>query len=203
MTPQIKKFYPLIARWLRETLTAHAHSARAVASCGFLGLPLYFKAETLSSAKVVVLDRLPMPPLSSWGLTQFADFERGDPDGVAYLDTFFLKPAPVEEVGNSLPRAHSRAPVAGSWTGTISSQVRGRPRELWLSGQPAGGHGIQRGGSLCVIDSPIRRRAACCRKSRVRQPHIICRQQRPPFTRAILEVVIDLRPKWVQRNLNS
>ena len=93
MTPQeFQKFYPLIAQWLRETLAAHARSARAVASCGFLGLPLYFKAETLSLAKVVVLDRLPMPPLSSWGLTQFADFERGDPDGVAYLDTFFLKP---------------------------------------------------------------------------------------------------------------
>lgn len=93
MTPQeFQKFYPLIARWLRETLAAHARSARAVASCGFLGLPLYFKAETLSSAKFVVLDRLPMPPLSSWGLTQFADFERGDPDGVAYLDTFFLRP---------------------------------------------------------------------------------------------------------------
>ena len=93
MTPQeFQKFYPLIAQWLRETLAAHARSARAVASCGFLGLPLYFKAETLSSAKVVVLDRLPMPPLSSWGLTQFADFERGDPDGVAYLDTFFLRP---------------------------------------------------------------------------------------------------------------
>ena len=52
MTPQeFKKFYPLIARWLRETLTAHAHSARAVASCGFLGLPLYFKAETLKFGK--------------------------------------------------------------------------------------------------------------------------------------------------------
>lgn len=59
MTPQeFQKFYPLIAQWLRETLAAHARSARAVASCGFLGLPLYFKAETLSSAKVVVLDRL-------------------------------------------------------------------------------------------------------------------------------------------------
>ena len=37
MTPQeFQKFYPLIAQWLRETLAAHARSARAVASCGFL-----------------------------------------------------------------------------------------------------------------------------------------------------------------------
>ena len=184
MTPQeFQKFYPLIARWLRETLAAHARSARAVASCGFLGLPLYFKAETLSLAKVVVLDRLPMPPLSSWGLTQFADFERGDPDGVAYLDTFFLKP---HQSKNEVIHFHELIHVL-QWRVLGPEQflqVRGRPRELWLSGQPAGGHGIQRGGSLCVIDSPIRRRAASCRKSGVRQPHNICREQRPPFTGA-------------------
>src|SRR5262249_57296702 len=43
-------------------------------------------------AKVVIMDRLPVPPLSSWGLTQFASFERRDPDGITYLDTCFLKP---------------------------------------------------------------------------------------------------------------
>jgi hypothetical protein len=73
-------------------LAAHAGTARPVASCGFPRLPLYFTAETLASAKVVITDRLPVPPLSSWGLTQFASFERRDPDGITYLDTCFLKP---------------------------------------------------------------------------------------------------------------
>ena len=67
-------------------------SASANASCRFPRLPLYFTAETLASAKVVITDRLPVPPLSSWGLTQFASFERRDPDGITYLDTCFLKP---------------------------------------------------------------------------------------------------------------
>ena len=33
-----------------------------------------------------------MPPLSSMGLTRFADFQRGNFDGITYIDTIFLKP---------------------------------------------------------------------------------------------------------------
>jgi hypothetical protein len=92
MTPEkFEKFYPVVAGWIRSTLTVHSGAARTVASCGFPRLPFYFSAETLALAKVILVDRLPLPPLSSWGLTQFADFERSEPDGITYLDTFFLK----------------------------------------------------------------------------------------------------------------
>jgi len=92
MTPEkFEKFYPVVASWIRSTLTVHSGAARTVVSCGFPRLPFYFSAETLALAKVVLVDRLPLPPLSSWGLTQFADFERSDPEGITYLDTFFLK----------------------------------------------------------------------------------------------------------------
>ena len=93
MTPaNSQKFFPIVDDWMWAALAAHAGTARPVASCGFPRLPLYFTAETLASAKVVITDRLPVPPLSSWGLTQFASFERRDPDGITYLDTCFLKP---------------------------------------------------------------------------------------------------------------
>jgi hypothetical protein len=88
---EFQRFYPLLFDWLRATLAAHASAARAVASCGFSRLPLYFTANTLASAKVVLVDQLPFPPLSSWGLTRFADLERGDFNGITFLDTFFLK----------------------------------------------------------------------------------------------------------------
>lgn len=92
MTPQeFDKFYPVVASWIRSTLVVYSSATRTVASCGFLRLPFYFSAETLGSAKVMLVDRLPLPPLSSWGLTRFADFERSDPDGITYLDTFFVK----------------------------------------------------------------------------------------------------------------
>jgi hypothetical protein len=57
MTQQeFQKFYPLLIDWLRATLMAHARAARTVASCAFPRLPLYFTADTLASAKVVLVD---------------------------------------------------------------------------------------------------------------------------------------------------
>jgi hypothetical protein len=92
MTPEeFQKFYPPLFNWLRATLAAHSGTAQAVASRAFLRLPLYFSKETLASTKVVLVNSLPLPPLSKMGLTRFAEFERGDFDGITYLDTFFLK----------------------------------------------------------------------------------------------------------------
>jgi len=93
MSPEeFAKVYPPLLEWIRTTLTANADAAQSVASRGFSRLPLYFSENTLASTKVVLVDPLPMPPLSSMGLARFADFERGDFDGITYLDTIFLKP---------------------------------------------------------------------------------------------------------------
>jgi hypothetical protein len=93
MSPEeFSKYYPPLIDWIRNTLATTAHEANTVASFGFSRLPLYFTESTLASAKVVVIDQLPRPPLSSMGLSRFADFERGDFDGITYMDTFFVKP---------------------------------------------------------------------------------------------------------------
>jgi hypothetical protein len=93
MSPEeFAKFYPLLLDWIQTTLTSSAHVAQTVASRGFSRLPLYFTEKTLASTKVVLVDPLPMPPLSSMGLVRFADFERGNFDGITYIDTIFLKP---------------------------------------------------------------------------------------------------------------
>jgi len=90
MSPEeFAKFYPPLIDWIRGTLAASAPAAQTVASRGFSRLPLYFTEPTLASAKVVLVDPLPMPPLSSVGLARFADFERGNFDGITYIDTFF------------------------------------------------------------------------------------------------------------------
>jgi hypothetical protein len=93
MSPEeFAKFYPPLLEWIRTTLTVKVHAAQSIASLGFSRLPLYFTENTLESTKVVLVDPLPMPPLSSMGLGRFADFERGDFDGITYIDTIFLKP---------------------------------------------------------------------------------------------------------------
>jgi hypothetical protein len=93
MAPEeFARFYPPLFDWIQTALTANAHAAQTVSSRGFSRLPLYFTEETLTSTKVVLLDPLPLPPLSSMGLAHFADFERSNFEGVTYIDTFFLKP---------------------------------------------------------------------------------------------------------------
>jgi hypothetical protein len=93
MSPEeFAKYYPPLLDWIQTTLTASAHVAQTIASRGFSRLSLYFTEKTLASAKVVLVDPLPMPPLSSMGLVRFAEFERDNFDGITYIDTIFLKP---------------------------------------------------------------------------------------------------------------
>ena len=92
MTPQeFEAAFPKVMRWIEQTLLAHQALARPVASKGFKRLPLYFRQANIDAAKFAAVDRIPMLPLSSIGLTRFKEFERGDYDGITYLDTYFLK----------------------------------------------------------------------------------------------------------------
>jgi len=59
--------YPHVIGWIYQTLDAHSKVAKAVGSLGFPRLSRYFSEERLTSTKVVVIDRVPMPPLSSMG----------------------------------------------------------------------------------------------------------------------------------------
>ncbi len=88
---EFQTIYPHVINWIRDTLASHAAQAQIVASAGFRRLPLYFSPALLASTKFVAVERVPMPPLSALGLSQFAAFEQGDNDGITYLDTFFVK----------------------------------------------------------------------------------------------------------------
>ena len=89
--PMTREQYLCLMEWLNGTLAAHATAARTVASAGFKRLPLYFPRETLESAMFVVVDPLPIPPFSKWGLNQFQSFGTGDYGGITFLNTFFIK----------------------------------------------------------------------------------------------------------------
>lgn len=92
MTPgEFNKVYPHIAAWISRTLADHTNSMRDVASAPFQRLPLYFSQERLQSARFVIVERVPLPPLSAMGLAQFAEFEHGQFGGITYLDTFFVR----------------------------------------------------------------------------------------------------------------
>jgi hypothetical protein len=91
MNPEeFRSFYPQVISWIERTLQAHEKDMKPAASLGFARLPKYFSAGLLASTNVVVVDHVPKPPLSSMGLSRFADFEHGNADGITYLNTFFV-----------------------------------------------------------------------------------------------------------------
>lgn len=91
MTPEdFRKVFPLVRDWITRTLAGHAARAKSVTSFNFPRLPRYYSSELLSRAKVVFVDKCPVPPLSAIGLSQFADFENMNASGITYLDTYFV-----------------------------------------------------------------------------------------------------------------
>jgi hypothetical protein len=96
MTPQeFEASFPKVMGWIQQTLSASV--ARPVTTKNFKRLPLYFSKTQIEAAKFVVVDRVPVPPLPSIDLSRFKEFERGDFDGIAYLDTYFLKRAAADD----------------------------------------------------------------------------------------------------------
>jgi hypothetical protein len=91
-TDRYAAFLPNIAQWIHATLAAYTRNAKPVVSFGFQRLLQYFSHDFLSTANVVITDDLPMPPLSSWGLSEFASFDRQPMSAITYLDTYFIHP---------------------------------------------------------------------------------------------------------------
>jgi len=86
------EFLPVMSQWIQQTLEASAQNAKSVESFRFPRLPHYFSEQLLKTTRVVMVDRLPVPPLSAWGFSEFADFETQPMVGITYLDTYFLLP---------------------------------------------------------------------------------------------------------------
>ena len=92
MTPEeFQAAYPQVIAWIQKTITAHRSGAKRVSEFGFPRLPLYVSKEFLENVSAVIVDRVPVPPLSKIGLRRFAEIEAVDHDGITYLDTYFIK----------------------------------------------------------------------------------------------------------------
>src|SRR4051812_46028427 len=97
LTPeQFQQLYPQIMGWIDLRLAMHRSAARPVSSAGFNLLPEYFPKTVLDEARYIVVDKVPVPPLTDIGLTApgFLDFESKEPNGITYRQSFFVrKPA--------------------------------------------------------------------------------------------------------------
>ena len=94
MAPEeFAKFYPPLLAWISTHIGCQRARGANRRSRGFSRLPLILPKRLGIDKSRFLADPLPMPPLSSMGLAHFADFVRGNFDGITYIDTFFLKPS--------------------------------------------------------------------------------------------------------------
>lgn len=87
---QFQRVFPLVLDWIGQAVAASAAKAKPVASFSFPRLPHYYSNDLLARAKVVFVDKCPVPPLSAIGLNQFSEFENMNVSGITYLDTYFV-----------------------------------------------------------------------------------------------------------------
>jgi hypothetical protein len=90
----IKKFQatlPAVRKWIDQTLAEYGSDAVSVADLSFPRLSSVFPPDLLARAKAVVVSgKVPFPPLSCMGLSEFAHMEEMPAAGITFKDTYFL-----------------------------------------------------------------------------------------------------------------
>lgn len=91
LSPHLLDKLPCLTEWIRSTLEHYKTESKPVLDFKFANLGLYFSLETLNLAKVVAVNKVPVPPLSNiFGIKQLSDFEKRNYAGITYIDTYFL-----------------------------------------------------------------------------------------------------------------
>jgi len=89
----IRRFYaalPQVREWIDQLLETHADSTRKVSTLGFSRLASCYPNDVLERAGVVSVERTPFPPVSQFGLPEFASHEGRRFDGITFKSTFFV-----------------------------------------------------------------------------------------------------------------
>jgi hypothetical protein len=82
---------PAVQHWIDERLARNRSNAVRVSTLPFERLKYFYSAGTLERAWCVVIDEVPVPPLSRLGLPGFEEFERASPQGITYQDLYFVR----------------------------------------------------------------------------------------------------------------
>jgi hypothetical protein len=87
---KLRAVLPGIKGWIDQTLQAHANAATLVSNSGYARLRDYYPDSLLARARVVVVTRIPFPPVSQLGIPEFRAMETMSLAGITYKDTFFV-----------------------------------------------------------------------------------------------------------------
>jgi hypothetical protein len=90
----IRRFHtalPEVRQWIDQFLNVHTDRAYAISTLAFTRLPTCFPRELLERTKVVMVARVPFPPVDQFGLPELAHMQQRSFDGITFKDTFFLR----------------------------------------------------------------------------------------------------------------
>ena len=90
LVKRLQTALPSVKDWIDRTLQAHASSATSVLDVRFPQLQSHYPDTLLARAQVVIVPRVPFPPVSQLGLPEFRAMEMMSLAGVTYKDTFFV-----------------------------------------------------------------------------------------------------------------
>src|SRR5471030_2191381 len=88
---------PAVRAWIEAQLAEHASRSTPLADLGFERLPQYFPASVLRETRSVRVPRVPIPPLSGYGLPELALVENMGVSGVTFKDLCFIHESVTSE----------------------------------------------------------------------------------------------------------
>jgi len=83
-------YLPKVVQWINQLVKQSSPSAKPLSAFNFPRLPYYYSQNLLDNTKVVLVDQVPLVPLSKIGVTGLGHFENLIITGVTYLDHMFI-----------------------------------------------------------------------------------------------------------------
>jgi hypothetical protein len=87
---RLRAALPQVLTWIDRLLEEHAESATRVDRLHFPRLAEYWPSDVLEAARVVRVRVAPFPPVSKYGLPEFAAMETMPMAGITFRDMFFV-----------------------------------------------------------------------------------------------------------------
>jgi len=86
----LKPHLPVVKKWITDYTQAHSPDAISISDFRFSRLPQHYPRKILDTAKVVIVDKVEMIPLTQLGISGLDEFEYLNATGVTYFNTYFI-----------------------------------------------------------------------------------------------------------------
>lgn len=96
---RLRRALPQMRHWIDDLQAAHSAEAVPASELGLAGLAAHLPAPLLQTARAVMTDKTPFPPVQQFALPEFEDMALRPRDGITFGNMYFVRPvASVEAV---------------------------------------------------------------------------------------------------------